>query len=57
MPLAKFFQEIDFNLILKRAPVVVDDGNPTPLVRDNRRNDETTSYTVAQKLKCIWGLR
>jgi len=40
-----------------RAPVVVDDGNPTPLVRDNRRNDETTSYTVAQKLKCIWGLR
>ena len=28
-----------------------------PIVRSNRRDDETSSYTFSQKLKCLWGLR
>jgi len=29
----------------------------TPVIVSNRRDDETASYTVSQKLKCIWSLR
>lgn len=33
------------------------DGTGEPIVRSSRRDDETSSYTIFQKLKCLWGLR
>ena len=44
----------DFSRVLTNADGDEFEGQ---VVLNNRKTDETSSYTIVQKFKCLWGLR